>query len=315
MVQPKPLPTGDRSDYIGSSDAAAILGLSPWRSKMQVYLEKNGLAEEIDDKKRAVFARGHRFEPVVIGMLCDELTSQGHEVRVMARNRRYVHNEHPFIGSEIDVELLVDGEEVNGEAKTVSPFAAKLWGAPDSGDVPLYYQAQCMHAMSVYPRRRTVIGAMVGLDDFRVRWIERDDDLVQIITAKEVEFWQDVQAGRMPAPTTAGDVAWLYQDRGEAVEITADAALAVEKLRQIKQQQAALDTEREQLELKIQLQMRDAATALDSTGRTLATWRQNKERKATDWKAVAQALGASPALIEQHTRTEPGARVFRLTRG
>lgn len=315
MVRPKPLPTGDRSDYIGSSNAAAILGLSPWCSKMQVYLEKNGLAEEIDDKKRAVFARGHRFEPVVIGMLCDELTAQGHEVRVMARNRRYVHNEHPFIGSEIDVELLVDGEEVNGEAKTVSPFAAKLWGAPDSGDVPLYYQAQCMHAMSVYPRRRTVIGAMVGLDDFRVRWIERDDDLIQIITAKEVEFWQDVQAGRMPAPTTASDVAWLYQDRGEAVEITADAALAVEKLRQIKQQQAALDAEREQLELKIQLQMRDAATALDSTGQTLATWRQNKERKATDWKAVAQALGASPALIEQHTRTEPGARVFRLTKG
>jgi predicted phage-related endonuclease len=158
---------------------------------MQVYLEKNGLAEEIDDKKRAVFARGHRFEPVVIGMLCDELTAQGHEVRVMARNRRYVHNEHPFIGSEIDVELLVDGEEVNGEAKTVSPFAAKLWGAPDSNDVPLYYQAQCMHAMSVYPRRRTVIGAMVGLDDFRVRWIERDDDLIQIITAKEVEFSQE----------------------------------------------------------------------------------------------------------------------------
>ncbi len=315
MVRPKPLPTGDRSDYIGSSNAAAILGLSPWCSKMQVYLEKNGLAEEIDDKKRAVFARGHRFEPVVIGMLCDELTAQGHEVRVMARNRRYVHNEHPFIGSEIDVELLVDGEEVNGEAKTVSPFAARLWGAPDSGDVPLYYQAQCMHAMSVYPRRRTVIGAMVGLDDFRVRWIERDDDLIQIITTKEVEFWQDVQAGRMPAPTTAGDVAWLYQDRGEAVEITADAALAVEKLRQIKRQQAALDAEREQLELKIQLQMRDAATALDSTGQTLATWRQNKERKATDWKAVAQALGASPALIEQHTRTEPGARVFRLTKG
>lgn len=315
MVRPKPLPTGDRSNYLGSSDAAAILGLSPWRSKMQVYLEKNGLAEEIDNKKRAVFARGHRFEPVVIGMLCDELTAQGHEVRVMARNRRYVHNEHPFIGSEIDVELLVDGEEVNGEAKTVSPFAAKLWGAPDSNDVPLYYQAQCMHALSVYPRRRTVIGAMVGLDDFRVRWIERDDDLIQIITAKEVEFWQDVQAGRMPAPTTAGDVAWLYQDRGEAVEITADAALAVEKLRQIKQQQAALDAEREQLELKIQLQMRDAATALDSTGRTLATWRQNKERQTTDWQAVAQALGASPALIEQHTRTEPGARVFRLTKG
>jgi predicted phage-related endonuclease len=234
---------------------------------------------------------------------------------VIARNRRYVHNEHPFIGSEIDVELLVDGEEVNGEAKTVSPFAAKLWGAPDSNDVPLYYQAQCMHALSVYPRRRTVIGAMVGLDDFRVRWIERDDDLIQIITAKEVDFWQDVQAGRMPAPTTAGDVAWLYQDRGEAVEITADAALAVEKLRQIKQQQAALDAEREQLELKIQLQMRDAATALDSTGRTLATWRKNKERQTTDWQAVAQALGASPALIEQHTRTEPGARVFRLTKG
>lgn len=312
---PKPLPTSSRSQYIGSSDAAAILGLSPWRSAMQVYLEKSGLSQEIDDKKRGIFSRGQRFEPVAIGMLCDELTAQGHDVRVLARNKRYVHDEHPFIGSEIDVELLVDGEEVNGEAKTVSPFAAKLWGAPDSNDVPLYYQAQCMHALGVYPRRRTVIGALVGLDDFRVRWMERDDDLIQIITAKEVEFWQDVQAGLMPAPTTAGDVAWLYQDRGEAVEITADAALAVEKLRQIKQQQAALDAEREQLELKIQLQMRDAATALDSTGRTLATWRQNKERQKTDWQAVAQALGASQALIEQHTRAEPGARVFRLTKG
>ena len=40
MMRPKPLPTSDRRRYIGSSDAAAAVGLNPYKSQLELWLEK-----------------------------------------------------------------------------------------------------------------------------------------------------------------------------------------------------------------------------------------------------------------------------------
>ncbi|MEI7752669.1 MAG: hypothetical protein WCJ71_11360 [Candidatus Omnitrophota bacterium] len=94
-----------------------------------LYQKKIGeYQEEITPAKQKIFDRGHRWEEIVVEMLVDELEEQGHDVKILARNQRYADPDYPFLRAEIDVELLIDGEEVNGEAKTVSPFAAKAWG-------------------------------------------------------------------------------------------------------------------------------------------------------------------------------------------
>ena len=90
----------NRQGYIGGSDAAAILGISPWKSPYQLYMEKVGeWQEEIDEKRERIFARGRRLEPIVVDMLVDELKSDGHDVEVIERNQRYTDSELNYLKS------------------------------------------------------------------------------------------------------------------------------------------------------------------------------------------------------------------------
>ena len=60
----------DRSTYLGGSDVAAILGISPWRTPLDVYLDKiQPRKEETDPSRLKVLNRGKRMEPYVIDLL------------------------------------------------------------------------------------------------------------------------------------------------------------------------------------------------------------------------------------------------------
>ncbi len=57
----------ERRTGLGGSDVAAILGLSKWKTPLDVYLDKIGEgSEDPDDEKRRTFARGHAMEPTIV---------------------------------------------------------------------------------------------------------------------------------------------------------------------------------------------------------------------------------------------------------
>lgn len=304
----------DRATYLGGADVAAVLGVSPWISPFMLYQKKIGaFVEEITQAKQKIFDRGHRWEPIVVEMLVDELESRGHEVEIIARNQRYRDSEFPFLAAEIDLELRVDGEEVNGEAKTVNPFAAKLWGEEDSDEIPIYYAAQVMHGLMIKPRRRAVIAALTGFDDKpRVHWIERDEETIAGIRAQEIEFWQRVQDRNPPEPTEVEDVKWLYKrDGGVVIEADDDLVLLCQQLKDMKSDAKELDARIELLSARIKARMGDAAMMIYQ-GKPIATWKNNKDSVKTDWKAVAEALNAPNEIIEKFTKITAGARPFIL---
>ena len=304
----------DRTTYIGGADVAAILGLSPWLSPFMLYQKKIGAyIEEVTPAKQKIFDRGHRWEPIVVEMLVDELRDRGHDVEIIARNQRYQDPEYPFLAAEIDLELRVDGEEVNGEAKTVSPFAVKAWGDEDSDEIPIYYAAQVMHGLMIKPRRRTVIAALTGFDDKpRVHWIERDEETIAGIRARELEFWERVQTGNAPDPTVIEDVKWLYQrDGGKALEADDDLLFLCQELKDAKARAKAVDGDVELLSTKLKLRMGSAATLI-YRGNPIVTWKNNKDSVKTDWKAAYLDLGPTAEHIAKFTSTSPGARPLLL---
>lgn len=302
--------TIDRSTYLGGADVAAVLGVSPWMSPFMLYQKKIGaFTEEITPAKQKIFDRGHRWEPIVVEMLVDELRDRGHEVEVIARNQRYQDAEHPFLAAEIDLELLIDGEEVNGEAKTVSPFAVKTWGDEDSDEIPIYYAAQVMHGLMIKPRQRTVIAALTGFDEKpRIHWIERDEEIIAGIRAKEIEFWERVQNRTPPDPTEPADVKWLYQrDGGTAVDADNDVWALCQQLKDMKKEAKGLEGRIEMLATKVKARMGDAATLLYQ-GKPLATWKNNKDKITTDWEAACLDLLPTDERLANFTTTKPGAR-------
>lgn len=111
----------DRTKYIGGSDVAGILGISPWRTPLEVYLDKvQPRVKPVDPSKQKVFTRGQRMEPYVIDLLSEETGME-----IVHRGNRYIHRDYDFIAAEIDAEAA-SGENI--EIKTVSPFKAKEWG-------------------------------------------------------------------------------------------------------------------------------------------------------------------------------------------
>lgn len=303
----------DRTTFIGGSDAAAILGISPWKSAFQLYQEKIGAyVEDVTPQKQRIFARGKRWEPVVVEMLVDELQDRGHDVQIIARNARYQDREFPFMECELDLELLIDGEECNTEMKTVHPFAAKAWGEPGTDELPIYYAAQCMHGLMIKPRQKCIVAALIGADDLRIHQIERDEETIAGIRAKELAFWQRVQDRNPPDPETAVDVKWLYaKDAGEVAEADDELLRLIGELHfqktTAKHAEAAID----RISTQIKLAMGNAALLLRD-GRPIATWKSNKPSKKTDWQAVAGELSAPQELIERHTKIVAGNRPLLL---
>lgn len=315
MNAPQAVGQLDRSTYLGGSDVAAILGVSPWTTPFMLFQKKTGAyVEELTPAKRRILERGARWEPIVLEMLVDELEDRGHDVEVIATGQRYLDPEHSFLAAEIDAELIVDGEPVNAEMKTAGYFASGAWGEYDSNEVPIYYLAQVMHGLMIQPRRRAVVAAVTGFDERpMIRWVDRDEETIAAIRAREIEFWDRIQRGDAPDPITPEDVKWLYpKDSGASLEADIELLEACGDLKALKANAKELDAQIELLATKVKARMGEAAALLGPNGKPIATWKTNKSGSKTDWQAVATEAGADAAVIAKHTKTTQGNRPFLL---
>ncbi len=126
-----------RKQGIGGSDAGAVCGLNPYRTAMQVYQDKTTDAvEEIDNE---AMRQGREFEDYVARRFME---ATGKKVR--RANAMFYDEANPFMLA--DVDRMVVGENAGLECKTASPYMADKW---ENGRIPLSYQVQCYHYMSV----------------------------------------------------------------------------------------------------------------------------------------------------------------------
>jgi putative phage-type endonuclease len=249
----------DRTKSLGGSDVAAILGVSKWSTPLMLWEKKTGRrVEEITAEKRKLFERGKRWEQPAFEMLCDELRDRGHEVDVIGNSRRYADGEFPFLTCEIDREIALDGEVVNVEIKTVHPFAAGDWGDLDedgqmTDEVPIFYQTQVMHGLGITGADRCIVGALFGADRCIPYIIERDDETIDAIRARCVEFWQkNILQDIAPDPINMSDIARLmYRVNGKPVDIDEATMNALSSLVEVRAKKSSLEKREEDLKFAV----------------------------------------------------------------
>lgn len=303
----------DRTQFLGGSDAAAVLGLSSWTTPVELWQQKVGIAQaEATEAVKRMRARGHKLEPFIRDMVVEKLADEGHDVELLACNHRYVDPEHPFLRSEIDFELMLDGEHVNGDAKSVSGFARDKWGAEGTDQMPIEYIAQGMQGLMVSPgrRRRTLFAALRSFDDVDIYWVTRDDETIAGMRDKLVRFWtQHVVPKVPPDPRDFADVRALFPKATKAnVEATPEILGKVARLREIATEQAKLTGEEERLRFDIARFMGDHAL-LTSGVRDLLTW-ENQPRKSFDLDAFKRDHPDWVALYMKQTTS----RVMRFAK-
>lgn len=290
--------TLDRRTYIGGGDISAIVGVNPFRTPLDVYLQKVSEAplEKPDPKREARLRRGKLWEPIVVEMLREE-----HGIEVVARNARYVDPERSYMASEIDFEwTLRDSPVSNGEIKSVNPFAAQGWGEPETDEVPMYNAAQSQWGMMTTGRDLCQYGVVFGADDLTLYHVRRDDDVIAWLRESAIEFWERYVLGHVPPPPrTPEDLVKLWpRDTGQIVEATPKVAALYQSFCELRERRKVADEGIKALQFELGEFMQDRTTATFN-GAPLFTYKA----QTTGHIASAELREAHPDIFKTFTRT------------
>jgi len=307
-----------RRTGIGGSDIAAILGLSPWRTPLDVYRDKVDGAEQPET------------ESMRWGLLLEDLIAREYAARAGVRIQR-VNTLIRARGREWAIATLdrvvlpargrarVSGGELRGadgvlECKAVNAFAAHEWGRGDDPDaVPLHCAAQCMWYLGITGLPWCDVAALIGGQRLVVRRIERDNETIAAMFARAETFWRDHVLARVPPPPSTAreaDHGWP-SDNGESLEADEELIAAYNAAREARTRMAEAERDYEAAVERIKLALGERSV-LTLHGRPIATWRATSARKIVDYEAVIREANVPAELIARHTTTQPGTRRFVL---
>lgn len=174
---------------LGGSDAGAVCGLNPYRTAMEVYLDKT--SESIEDVDNEAMRQGREFEEYV-AMRFTEATGK----KVRRANFMYYDEKNPFMLA--DVDRMVIGENAGLECKTASPYMEDKW---KDGKIPPSYLMQCCHYMSVCNAGAWYIAVLIYGREFKWHRIERDEGMIADLVRIEKNFWEGhVLKKKLPEP-------------------------------------------------------------------------------------------------------------------
>jgi len=291
---------------LGGSDMAAIMGVSPYQTEYDVWLRVTG---QYQAPETPVLRRGKLFEPVFETIAREDL---GLAVRPQGLIQWEVGGV-PLRASLDAVADTADGGVEVVEYKTSTPFQRQAWGA----ECPGHYAIQVQWYLLATGAKRGHLIGLIGLDDVRHYVIEADPGLQKRLLSAAVAFWQrHVVGGVAPsAHESAHAAAYLAEKHpvsGPAMLPTDDAVEGLlGALVQAQADRKAAEEREEEIKTALKAKIGDNRGFAGITA--TVTWAKAADKQVVDWEAVATEGNVSPILVEKHTTTKPGSRIFRVT--
>jgi putative phage-type endonuclease len=276
-----------RKGGIGSSDAATACGLNPYKSALELWMEKTqrdaGLpkVDPNDDTS-----------PMYWGTLLEHIVAAQYTKRTGNRVRRInavlQHPEHHWMLANLDREVVGAADVQILECKTAGYHGARLW---DEG-VPEYVQLQVMHQLAVTGKQAADVAVLICGQELRVYRIERDEKLISQLIELEIRFWRCVEDDVAPVADGSDSAdralrALFPADGGQDVDLSGDLEMSAAfsdlvALRQVIAGHAETEARTKQ---RIQQRMGDASRAVFERGSV--SWKRSKD---------AQSVGADRNL-------------------
>ena len=213
-----------RAQDLTSTDIAALFGLSPYATAIDVWHNKrDGVTASIADNERMKW--GRRLERVVAEGIAED---QGWAARPLKEYGRLpIHR----LGSSFDFRVMLGSVYANPkpishggvsecwvgacdskddaifEIKTVDALAYRNgWTVKDDFiEAPAHIELQLQHQLLVSGLRTGYIGALIGGNRVELLRREADDAVHAAILQRAGDFWRSIEAGTPPPVVTADD--------------------------------------------------------------------------------------------------------------
>lgn len=184
----------DRSKRIGGSDVAAILGVHPYKTALDLWSEKvAGLTNDVDNY---AIRKGLALEGVLLDFAKEKLG-----LLTMHRNQKYIHPKYPYMAGEVDA--ICNAGSVVLEAKSVGNSAKeKFW---QSGQIPPHYELQIRFYMAISDADRAHLVADLGEYEPRIYDIERDRLFEDLLISNVKAFWEGHVLTKIPPEIDGGE--------------------------------------------------------------------------------------------------------------
>ena len=136
-------PKGDIPYTVGGSDVAAIFGVSPWTTPMELWLIKKGRMKPPVKSNSNQLMMGHLLEPIAAYWYAKKTGNTVTEDTYL-----YQHADHPYALADFDRRFIRKSDGAPGilECKSCTYHRADEW-ADDA--IPLYYELQLRFYLAV----------------------------------------------------------------------------------------------------------------------------------------------------------------------
>lgn len=278
-----------RRSGIGGSDAAAVLGSSPYRSALAVYYEKVAGTRQ---NTTLAMELGKELKPF-LRRKCEQWlqSSEGQQIQVqevpfMLQNTAYPHMfahldgrfTHPQLGP---CGLLL---------KTTNEFQRSAW---EEEKVPAYCYIQLQHCMAVTGLQQFYVLCLIGNRLLSAHMVPRQEKVIQNLAQQLKAFWQQHVLPKVPPapaglPCDTSILKTLYPAEEESVVALHHCQKQYDRYQELKQQEKKLKQEMEALRQHFMAEMKEARTAL--VGRQQISWKIVERRGYTVAPSATRVL-------------------------
>lgn len=255
-----------RAADLTSTDVAALFGLSPYKTRFELWHEKkSGEVVRIKDTDRMKW--GRRLESAIAYGIAEDREWSATLMKDYGR----IPAER--LGSSFDFQCFArpSSEHFILEIKTVDGLAFQRgWIIEDDYvEAPAHIELQVQHQMLVSGLRRAFIGVLIGGNRIEVLEREADDQVHAGIINAARDFWSSISEGREPSPVMPDDAEAVirmnqHAEPGKLIDARGDAVIAslVARYAELGQQAKVIGDERDVVKAELLQAIGDAEKVL-----------------------------------------------------
>lgn len=292
-----PSPPQERTDYgVGASSAAAAIGVSEYRSRLDAWLEATGRVPGFAGNERTQW--GQVLEPVIRAHYVEK-----HGVTVHVPPVSLFHRDHAFIRATPDGIVLGVGDSWQYVAPQVKNVGLRMVPAWADNTIPVDYLIQGVVEMAVTNLPQIDFAILIGGQEYTERTLYRDVELEADVVENLVAFWRLVETDTQPEidESRAFRSHALKQIKRKALVEASPAAFAdLERWREIVIEKTKLKREEDIIKNRVVAEL--AAANANKLTSPIGPVTIGNPWKKTSWKDVAQAARPAVAALPQIER-------------